>query len=489
MQQQRAPSDTTLQLASSREEVTGPTGSRHVDFTVLQLNDVYEAAPLQGGRVGGIARVATLRKRLAQENPNLLSVMAGDFLSPSVISATTGDRGRHMIEALNALGLSYATFGNHEFDLAQADLQSRIDESAFQWLASNVSDAGGNPFKGVARNAIVEFVHDDVRVRVALVAFCLDHVKKSWIRYQNPIESARQQLEELTGKADVVLALTHLTIGEDRQLGTEVPRLGVLMGGHEHEASTAIVGASSTPIYKADANARTVWVHRFRYDVQSRKTTLFAELVPIDESTPEDPETAAIVERWQAMTFATLRAQGIEPTEVVGTATEPLDGNEAAVRSGPTNLTEMLCETFLEEVPGADAVVFVSGIIRIDGVIPAGDITSYDVVRIFLVDTKLSVLDMPGALLRTLLDHGQAGKGTGHFLCYRNLAREGSGWCCNGEPLVDDRIYKIVTNHIPAAAFSYPPFKDSGASKAFDTRDARAIFTDRLRRDRAKLGG
>ncbi len=36
------------------------------------------------------------------------------------------------------------------------------------------------------------------------------------------------------------------------------------------------------------------------------------------------------------------------------------------------------------------------------------------------------------------------------------------------------------------AAFAFPPLKGSGATKAYDTRDMRAILADRLRRDRAK---
>jgi len=41
------------------------------DFTVLHLNDVYEISPLENGKVGGLARVATLRKKLLKEDPNI----------------------------------------------------------------------------------------------------------------------------------------------------------------------------------------------------------------------------------------------------------------------------------------------------------------------------------------------------------------------------------------------------------------------------------
>jgi len=56
-----------------------------IDLVLLQINDVYEIAPLEGGKTGGMARVATLKKQLLKENPNTLTILSGDFLNPSVI--------------------------------------------------------------------------------------------------------------------------------------------------------------------------------------------------------------------------------------------------------------------------------------------------------------------------------------------------------------------------------------------------------------------
>jgi len=486
-------SDVTLHVATSVDEVRRPGVPHTVDFTVLQLNDVYEAAPVEGGRLGGLARVATLRRQLAEREPNLLVLMIGDFLSPSPISATTGDAGMHMVEALNAMGLTHATVGNHEFDIAESDLKLRIAESKFRWIVSNVKnvvDGAPVPFEHVTENEVFEFANAaGEKARVALIGVCLDMAKKPWLAYQNPVESAREQVSKLEGQADVFLAMTHLTMGEDQALGVAVPRLDVLFGGHEHQAATAIVGADRTPIFKADSNARSAFIHRFRYDTQTKVTTLNSELVKIDASFAEDPETAAIVKRWQDATFETLRRQGFEPLTVVGRATEPLDGYEEAVRNRSTNLTQLIAETFLAEVPEADAVALPSGLVRIDGIIAPGDITYFDVVRIFPVNGKLSVLSVPGALLGPFLSMGAASKGTGVFQILANVTRSESGeWLVKGAPIASDRRYAIVMGEVPAAALSYPPYKGTGTTKLFDTRDMRAILTDRFKKDLPKAG-
>src|SRR5262245_39205948 len=68
-----------------------------IRVTLLQVNDVYQFAPVDRGTRGGIGRVLTLKKAIQAENPNSLFLLAGDTISPSVESITY--KGAQMIEA------------------------------------------------------------------------------------------------------------------------------------------------------------------------------------------------------------------------------------------------------------------------------------------------------------------------------------------------------------------------------------------------------
>src|SRR5213076_1227408 len=128
---------------------------RTVEITLLQINDAYVLEPVDGGRRGGMARLATLVKRLRAAHPNVVFAHAGDMLSPSPMSTVL--RGAQMIAVLNALGLDVATFGNHEFDFGPAVLRERVAESRFLWLSANVVErASGRPFGGAARERLLE---------------------------------------------------------------------------------------------------------------------------------------------------------------------------------------------------------------------------------------------------------------------------------------------------------------------------------------------
>src|SRR5688572_20396444 len=129
-------------------QLTGSNDDGKIDINFIQINDVYEIAGVSGGKEGGLARIATLKKKYLMTNPNTFTVIAGDFLSPSVYNSLQYQgkpvRGKQMIETLNAAGLDFAIFGNHEFDIKENELQERIDESSFKWISTNTFHKKGN---------------------------------------------------------------------------------------------------------------------------------------------------------------------------------------------------------------------------------------------------------------------------------------------------------------------------------------------------------
>jgi len=422
-----------------------------VTFTILHLNDIYEIAPVESGQRGGLARVATLLRQLEQEDPDTLAILAGDFLSPSAIGATkmngTPIAGAHMVEVLNALGLDYITLGNHEFDVPVTVMEQRIAASDFKWVTDNVFDAQGQRFPGTLEHDVVTFrTPQGAAVRVGLIGVTLSAARKPWVTYASPIDVVQQQVAKLKEHTDVIVALTHLKMRQDKDLAAAVPALDILMGGHEHEHAHAIAGDDHTPIYKADANAKTVYVHRFRYDTHQQKLLgIDSTLVDIDDSIPEDPDVARLVQSWIDRVYAALRAKSFEPEEVVGMAREPLDGQESSVRNHPTNLTQLIAAAFADAAPEADAVIYGSGSVRIDDRIMTGAVPAFDVLRIFPFGGYLILAEITGDLLHDTLEQGDKAVGSGGYLLYGSVSRDArGGWQINGQPLVLNNTYKVL---------------------------------------------
>ncbi len=433
--------------------IPGLSADPVVKVTLLHLNDIYEMDPVSGGTQGGLARVATLKKQLLKKNPNTYAILAGDLFSPSALGTAPykGGRldGRQMVATMNKLGLDYITFGNHEFDLNKDSFYARLSESSSTWVSSNVFDEKGSPFPGVSESEIITVTDDsDNTVRIGLFGVTLASNQKPYVTYKDPLKTARAMVKKLSSKVDILIAVTHLAIEQDIQIAKELPEVDLILGGHEHENIQVWRGMDFTPVFKADANARTVYVHELIYNTEKQKLQIVSQLRFITGEIPDDPETAKVVKKWRNAGYKGFRRAGFEPDNEVVTTTESLDGLESSVRNNPTRLTELICEGMLDVSPGTELSIFNGGSVRIDDVIPPGKITEYDVIRIMPFGGDVISVKMKGSLLKQVLDQGRKNRGTGGYLQTANvrLSEDGSKWLINGRKLKSGKKYNVAIN-------------------------------------------
>jgi len=438
---------------AGRPEAAGAAAAPSpVHVTLLHFNDIYEITPLDGGKAGGPARVATLRKRLLSANPRTLTLLSGDLLSPSAMGTAKvdGERlaGRQMVAVLNAMGLDYTTFGNHELDLSKEELLQRLGEAEFGWICGNVAWADGTPLPHVEPYDIATLPGKPA-VRIGLLGAVLADGAPGYVRIDDPIETLKSQAADLRKRVDVLVALTHLSLEQDMQLAASVPDIDLILGGHEHENWQVWRGSDLTPILKADANVRTVDVVDLTWDPASGAIEIEPELVPITDTIPDDPKTAAVAKTWVDKAFDGFRQAGFEPEEVVATVPISLDGKESSIRNGTTALTDLVADAMLHSGqrtdPNVQGAIYNAGSIRIDDVLPPGDLTQYDVIRILPFGGDIVEVRMTGALLRKVLDQGVANRGTGGFLQRAALGQASDGtWQVAGAPLQDTATYRVA---------------------------------------------
>src|SRR6478672_13029538 len=215
--------------AQIQEEPAHPR--RRAPLTILQINDVYSTVPVDG--LGGLARVASIKKQLTAAGRNPLLMIGGDFLSSSV--ASTVFRGEQMIEALNVTGLDVATLGNHEFDFGVDLLITRMRQAHFQWVVANVVDRKTGAIIGGAAPYVIRQVGG---LRVGILGLCLAeesmHLPTIAERVDvlDPLEATAKYLPQMQREGvDVTIALTHLNFATDRALAARFPDIDVIVGG------------------------------------------------------------------------------------------------------------------------------------------------------------------------------------------------------------------------------------------------------------------
>ena len=388
-------------LAACMGGAPPPTPLNPVRF--LLINDVYVADTMADGR-GGIARVATVRRRLADQGP-ILFVLAGDVLSPSLMSKYYG--GKQMVDALNAAHLDYATLGNHEFDLEVDTLVARIAQSKFKWISSNCALASGAPLPKV-------LPWDTLRVsghKVGLFAVTLQGNYPASYRCTDPDSAAQRAVETLSSEgADLIVGLTHQTVHADRDLLAREPRIDLILGGHEHEALDSAV--SGRHVAKADANARSAQFATLWGGKGNWRQAL--GLVQIDAGLPLDTAVSRVVGEWKAH----IRRR-IGPDRQVATTGVPIDPVRSLSRRGESMLGSLVADA-IRSGTGTDVALLNSGTLRLDEVIRPGPITNYQLEAIFPFadQTRIVTFPLTGARLRSLLEHSVSDRvlGTGGFL-------------------------------------------------------------------------
>jgi 2',3'-cyclic-nucleotide 2'-phosphodiesterase (5'-nucleotidase family) len=414
--------------------------------TLLQINDHYVLEPVDGGRRGGMARLATLVRDLKRENPNTIFALAGDTLSPSVESALM--RGAQMVAALNAIGLDFATFGNHEFDFGPEVLLERMKESKFRWLSANVVDRrSGQAFGGASTEVLVTLGG----VRVGLFGLTTAQAAQTSrpgpdVTFAQPVTAAKDVAARLRAQgASIVVAVTHVTMAEDKAIAAAAD-VDVILGGHEHEPLVAEEG--KTLITKAGSDARylvqvDVWLTREGRLVE--RSWRFRE---VSRRIEPDPAVEALVRDY-------ARRLDRELDAVVGKSSVPLEARSATLRTEETNLGDFVADALRERL-GSDVALINGGAIRTNRTVPPGPLTRRDVLSLLPFTDMVVKLEMRGADLRAALEHGlaQTDRVGGGFLQISGArvvwdprlapGRRIVDVSVAGKPLADDAAYTVA---------------------------------------------
>jgi len=223
-----------MTCAGIASQAPSAADSRWELITILHTNDTHGAVMPRNG-TGGLAREATLIRQIRAEMPNVILLDGGDIIHGTPEDYLVGQTAT--ISAMNAVGYNLAVPGNHEYDFGLPTLDSVTKTAAFPFVAANVRSASGGDANGMKRYVVLQA--SGVRIGV-LGLTTLDTITLHWpaaikdIKIEDPYQTAKALLPEVTAQSDVVVVLSHLGAAEDRKLATEVPGIDFIVGGHSH---------------------------------------------------------------------------------------------------------------------------------------------------------------------------------------------------------------------------------------------------------------
>ena len=218
-------------------------------ITILHTNDTHsQIDPLppndRNAGKGGVARRATLVKRIRKENPNTLLIDAGDVLQGTPYFNFY--KGEVEYKAMSAIGYDVGTLGNHEFDNGVEALAAALKFANFDIVSANY-DVKGTVLEGRVKPYVVKTVGG---IRVGLFGLgisptaLITPANFKGVTYLDPVLAARDVVKKLREqeRCSLVVCMSHLGYSErpransvsDTVVASQVDGIDFIASGHSH---------------------------------------------------------------------------------------------------------------------------------------------------------------------------------------------------------------------------------------------------------------
>lgn len=449
---------TTSDATESRDPGTSPaSGPRTV--TLIHLNDLHANLTPHRDLVrqpdgttalverGGIARTATLIRRIREEPQGSILMNIGDTFHGGVEALFT--EGEAIAAPVNALGVDIGVPGNWDFAFGPQvtwkryranDLPpmfrigSRITPVGFPNLAANVKvtlalhrneiflPATKILVAGGVRVGFIGITSDIVARMHEKLAFGLE-ILEGEDAYRTLIDRLARELR--ASGADVVAVMSELGIQKDYALAQRIaPGVDFIFSAHTHEATLEpLTSASGALVMEAGNDG---WLGRMDVTVvDGRVASHRWQLLPVGSEIPDDPQMALLVAEARRpflgdhvdvripSSLVPRPGAGMHLDRsirtVVGKANVPLDRRDALESRFNDAFTDALrrrAGTDVAMTPGFrfDAVIPAAGDPLPDAGVASGEVVLEDVYRYFPAPYTMGVARVSGKRLKEILE-------------------------------------------------------------------------------------
>jgi len=401
------------------------------ELTVLYSND--EHGWMEGTEAGrGAANLLGLwrEKEGYTEDGAFLLLSGGDHWTGPAIS--TWFEGEGMVEVMNTMGYDATAIGNHEFDFGLDNLEQRIRQANFPYLAANIEWKASETLPSeLGILAYTTMQVNDLNVGIIGLSTTdtpnstnpINIVDLSFLDYEPVLRDTVAQLE--ASDPDLIFVVAHVCMAALRPLAAAVADLNIdlMGGGHCNELIAERVG--DTILLESDGHFRSYARAHFEYDLASDSLIDSSFSAQLNEAGDSAESVAQIVANWRAETEAELSA-------VLGFLSREYLAND-------DRLQRAVVESWLQIDSAADIAINNRRALRAP--LSSGELTLADAVGLLPFENTIYAVQLTGAEIFQVLAEGQSPFFTG-------LIRTENDWLLakTGRLIDADRTYRVLIN-------------------------------------------
>ncbi len=191
--------------------------------------------------LGGLARRVAYEEKVRKEKQSVLIVDSGDLFFDPYSSATP----EKQLTKAGLIGQAYREMGSAAVNVGEIDLLKGLDFLRGEF-SQGLPLISANLLNPATKEPLFPpyAVREAGGVRVAFFGLlspqfppdreeAIKNANNGKILIQDPVESAREPVQKLKGKADLVILLSDLGLEKDQILAKTVPGIQFILGGHE----------------------------------------------------------------------------------------------------------------------------------------------------------------------------------------------------------------------------------------------------------------
>ena len=368
----------------------------------------------------GLAKVATLIKRIRKETSNVLLIDSGDTIQGSPLESFHGRKNNAppdpMMLVMNSLNYDAMTVGNHEYNFGLKVLEKARGEAKFPWLSANTYD------QGKQQTHYKPYIVKEVAgVKIGILGLTTPGIP-NWdnppnyagLEFHEPVAEARKWVPVLRDqeKVDVVVIAMHMGLEEDLRTGevtpgqvpheneaiaiaNEVPGVDVIFMGHTHRdvPSVYINGVLLTQANHWGRHLARADLYLQKAGTGWRMYAKSARTIPTDDRVEPDPEVVKIAEPYDRETQSWLARE-------IGQSAEELTATDARFRD--TAILDLVQKVQLD---AGKADVSMVASFNPAARIAKGPVSVRDIAGLYVYENTLVVLEVTGQQLKDALEH------------------------------------------------------------------------------------
>ncbi|KAB3529166.1 5'-nucleotidase C-terminal domain-containing protein [Alkaliphilus serpentinus] len=341
----------------------------------------------------GLGKIATIVDDVKSKNANTLVLDMGDTFHGT--NYVTFNEGMAAVEAMNAIGYQAMVPGNHDFNYGQDVLLELAGKTRFPIITSNVLKENGENF--LKPYTIVE----SMGKKIALVGVtATDTVVKTHpnnvigLSFEDELATSSKYVEELEGKVDHIILMSHAGNTTDERIATEVEGIDVILGGHSHSTYEKPEKIGNSYVTQAYEYGKAVGVTNILY-YNGKFIGVNGHLIRDNSSIEPKAEIVAIVDKYKAEVEVALQ-------EEIAEVSVELDGARENVRVKETNLGNLIADA-MRDVVDADIAFTNGGGIRAS--IDVGMITLEEVMTVLPFSNTVVKMELTGEQIKKSLEH------------------------------------------------------------------------------------